>query len=135
MIYFVLTGLIIVYPAFMNMYPLVYSDTGTYILSSRELVAPVDRPLMYGLLIRLFSWQVSLWPVVIFQGALGSGLQNPPSISDCPRRGARICSADGAHATQGGFDANCATRTQTWSRNHLSQPTLRKSRKGYLNWD
>ena len=73
-IYFVLTGLIVVYPAFMNNYPLVYSDTGTYIISSRDLVPPVDRPLMYGWLIRILSWQVTLWPVVMFQGALGSWL-------------------------------------------------------------
>ncbi len=56
--------------AFINRYPLVYSDTGTYIRSSFSLLPPDDRPIGYGLIIRAVTWQSTLWTVVIFQGAM-----------------------------------------------------------------
>ena len=57
--------------AFVNGYPLVYSDTGTYIMSGREMWIPIDRPIAYGLFIRLFG-SVSLWTVIIAQNILTS---------------------------------------------------------------
>jgi hypothetical protein len=54
-------------PAFYNGFPLVYSDTGTYIDSGMSLYVPVDRPIFYGLFIEIFSLGVSLWWVVFFQ--------------------------------------------------------------------
>lgn len=53
--------------ALYNGFPLVYSDTGTYIYSGFDLFVPVDRPIMYGLLIRLFSLKFSLWIVIFMQ--------------------------------------------------------------------
>ncbi|MCC6371601.1 MAG: hypothetical protein IT236_11400 [Bacteroidia bacterium] len=38
-----------------NRYPILYSDTATYLHSGFELEAPADRPIVYGLLLRLFS--------------------------------------------------------------------------------
>lgn len=38
-----------------NKYPVLYSDTSTYISSGFELEAPSDRPITYGILLRLFS--------------------------------------------------------------------------------
>lgn len=55
---------------FYNGYPLVYPDTGTYILSGIERYVPVDRPIMYGLFIQLFSFEYSLWSVVFFQNLI-----------------------------------------------------------------
>lgn len=57
-------------PALYNGYPLVYSDTGTYINSGLELLLPEDRPIMYGLFIRLFSLKFSLWSVIYVQSMI-----------------------------------------------------------------
>jgi len=53
-----------------NGYPLVTSDTGTYIYSGFENVIPLDRPIVYGFLIRHLSLEYSLWFVVFFQNLL-----------------------------------------------------------------
>lgn len=55
---------------FYNGYPLVYSDTGTYILSGFDRYVPVDRPVSYGLFIQCLSFSYSLWPVIFFQSLL-----------------------------------------------------------------
>ena len=60
--------------AFINCYPLVYSDSGTYIRSAFTLLPPNDRPIGYGLIIRAVTWQSTLWTVVLFQGAMVSWL-------------------------------------------------------------
>ena len=73
-LYYLLTGLILVVPALANQYPLVYSDSGTYIATSRNLLPPIDRPIGYGFLIRAVTWQSTLWTVVFFQGAVSSWL-------------------------------------------------------------
>jgi hypothetical protein len=70
--YFFCTALIIASPAFYNRYPLVSSDSGTYMASSFSLIPPLDRPIGYGLFIRGVSWQASMWPVVFFQGLIAS---------------------------------------------------------------
>jgi hypothetical protein len=56
--------------AFYNSYPLVYSDTGTYIYSGFDLFVPKDRPVLYGLFIRFFSFKQSLWLGVFVQNFL-----------------------------------------------------------------
>lgn len=53
-----------------NGYPLVYSDTGTYIYSGFDMFIPVDRPLPYGLFVRFFSFKYSAWFVILFQNLL-----------------------------------------------------------------
>ena len=53
-----------------NGYPLVYSDTGTYIRSGIEIFIPMDRPVTYGLFLHFFSLGWSLWPVIIVQNFL-----------------------------------------------------------------
>lgn len=58
--------------SFYNGYPLVYSDTGTYIASGFDLFVPNDRPIFYGLFIKVFSLKTSLWFVVIVQNLLTS---------------------------------------------------------------
>lgn len=55
-------------PAFYNGYPLIYSDTSTYLASGFILQPPMDRPMTYGLFIRFFSLNgLSLWPVIFMQ--------------------------------------------------------------------
>ena len=53
-----------------NGYPLVTSDTGTYIYSGFENVIPLDRPIVYGFMVRHLSLEYSMWFVVFFQNFL-----------------------------------------------------------------
>jgi hypothetical protein len=52
---------------FYNGYPLVYSDTGTYLYSGFDKFVPMDRPIFYGLFVCLISLKYSLWPVILVQ--------------------------------------------------------------------
>lgn len=70
----IIGALIFCFYAFYNHYPIVYSDTGTYIHSGFENIVPNDRPIFYGLLVRHISLSRSLWLVVLFQGLLISYL-------------------------------------------------------------
>ncbi len=54
--------LLIMLPALVNGFPLVFSDTGTYLLSAFEGVVPADRPYWYGGFIRLMS-VYGTWPM------------------------------------------------------------------------
>jgi len=54
---------------FLNGYPFVYSDTGTYLSSGWELKVPVDRPIAYGLFARIFNG-VSLFPLALVQNII-----------------------------------------------------------------
>jgi len=57
--------------AIWNGYPIVYSDTSSYLSSGFELDTLVDRPITYGLFIRLTSLNgLSMWTVVLAQSAL-----------------------------------------------------------------
>jgi hypothetical protein len=60
----------LLYCTFINRFPLVFPDTGTYILSGHSGDVPVDRPLMYGLFVRHISLSSSLWYVVVIQAIL-----------------------------------------------------------------
>jgi hypothetical protein len=72
--YFILSVLILCLPALYNRYPLVFSDSGTYMLSSFKLIPPPDRPVGYGLFIRMVTWQATMWTVILFQALIGSFL-------------------------------------------------------------
>lgn len=57
--------------AIWNGYPIVYSDTSSYLASGFHLETLVDRPITYGLFIRVCSFNGwSLWTVVIAQSML-----------------------------------------------------------------
>ena len=71
-LYFAFTVLVISVPALINRYPLVYFDTHNYIYQSVSLEAVRTNPIGYGLFIRAFSWQASLYPVVFAQALLYS---------------------------------------------------------------
>ncbi len=57
-------------PAIFNGFPLVYSDTGTYIASGFQGAVPGDRPITYGLFLRHSSLAASLWFTIIAQALL-----------------------------------------------------------------
>lgn len=69
-LFYFLAPLLVLFPAFYNGYPLVYSDSGTYISSGMELLIPNDRPILYGLFIRIFSLGFSLWLVIYMQALI-----------------------------------------------------------------
>lgn len=62
----------LLYPVFINGYPLVYSDSGTYIVSGYQHLVPNDRPVMYGLLIRHIGLGTGLTVFVCVQAFLVS---------------------------------------------------------------
>ncbi len=57
-----------------NGYPLIYSDSGTYIFSGALSYVPSDRPIGYGLFIRYLNPIPSLWGVVLLQALATSFL-------------------------------------------------------------
>lgn len=65
----VLAGaLLLLLPALYNGYPLVNADDGTYIASGFKLETPADRPITYGLFLRVFSLNgVSFWIALVVQ--------------------------------------------------------------------
>lgn len=66
-----LCALLIMVPALVNGFPLVFSDTGTYLLSAFEGVVPADRPYWYGGFVRLMSFHGTwLMGVVAVQSLL-----------------------------------------------------------------
>lgn len=78
--------------AIWNGYPIVYSDTSSYLASGFHLETLVDRPITYGLFIRVCSFNGwSLWTIAIAQSMLlayvlgsllrGLGIANPWSRS------------------------------------------------------
>lgn len=74
--YWVFLTLIAIWPALYNQFPLVTSDTGSYIYSGIRLSMGVDRPWGYGIYTLLTSWGISLWGPVLVQGFLFAWLIN-----------------------------------------------------------
>jgi len=71
----ILGGLLLCSAAFYNGFPLVYSDTGEYILEGfTGKVSIYNRPMPYGLFLRHSSLATSLWYVILAQGLLLSSL-------------------------------------------------------------
>ncbi len=73
---FVLIGSIcFMLEALYNGFPLVYSDTSTYLASGFELETPFDRPITYGIFLRVASLNgLSLWLVIFAQALMVSFL-------------------------------------------------------------
>lgn len=61
---------LLLWPAMLNGYPLVFSDTGTYLTQAIEHHLGWDRPPFYSFAILPLHWRLSLWPVVAFQALL-----------------------------------------------------------------
>ena len=71
----VLSSICLLIPAFWNHGPLVNPDTATYIESGFIPEMPSDRPITYGLLVRLFTLNgLSLWLIVFAQAYVVSWL-------------------------------------------------------------
>src|SRR5579863_5966619 len=62
-------GVVLIWPALANGYPLVFSDTGTFL---QQLLVPLmnwDKPWIYGPVIVLLSLKLTLWLPILAQGA------------------------------------------------------------------
>lgn len=71
----ILVGAIIsCFIGFYNKYPLVYSDTGTYLASGFSGDVPNDRSLFYGLFMRHISLSATPWLIILVQGLIVSWL-------------------------------------------------------------
>src|ERR1035438_4255445 len=68
-------ALALMFYAIYNGFPILYNDTSTYLNSGFELITPADRPITYGIFIRLASLNgFSLWTVIFFQSFILSFL-------------------------------------------------------------
>jgi hypothetical protein len=65
-----LGSLVLISAGIYNGFPLVTSDSGTYINSAIQLTVPDDRPITYGLFILITGFKKSLWFVIFTQGLL-----------------------------------------------------------------
>lgn len=70
---FVCAGILMT-PALFNGFPLVFSDTGTYLASGIDWYVPMDRPIYYGLFLNFFNHLIPLWAPIFAQGLIISYL-------------------------------------------------------------
>ena len=69
-----LAASLLLWPAFWNVYPLVFSDTGTYLTQVIHRYLGWDRPVFYSLFLYPLHLQQSLWPPVVAQAILAGWL-------------------------------------------------------------
>lgn len=67
-------GLLLCWPAFLNGWPIVFSDTGAFLAQTVVPLMIWDKPWIYGPLIFPFHWHVTLCGVVLAQGVMTSHL-------------------------------------------------------------
>ena len=66
----VLGALVLMWPAFWNGYPILYSDTNAFMVQGILHFFVWDKPFVYGPWMSLFHWQYSLWPVLFAQALI-----------------------------------------------------------------
>jgi hypothetical protein len=64
----------LLWPAVLNGYPLVFSDTGGFLHQTLGPLMLWDKPWVYGPVLHLFHWRISLWLPLAAQGLLVSHL-------------------------------------------------------------
>ena len=69
-----LSTIIICIPAFINNFPFIYSDTGTYLETGFSNAVSYIRPITYGIFMRHISLHQSLWLVIVVQAFIISWL-------------------------------------------------------------
>ena len=65
---------LLVWPAWVNGYPLVFSDTGGFLHQTLGPLMLWDKPYVYGPFLHLFHWRISLWAPLAAQAAMMSHL-------------------------------------------------------------
>jgi len=105
----VLAGaLLLIWPAFFNGYPLLFSDSGGFLHQTLGPLMLWDKPYIYGPFLHAFHWRISLWGPVVAQGLILSHLlwltQRVLSGDAAPLRHIGLC-AFAALATAAPFSA------------------------------
>ena len=67
-------AVLLVWPALLNGYPIVFIDTVSYLNQTTLPELPWDKTLAYGPFLHLFHWRLTLWPAVAAQGLIASHL-------------------------------------------------------------
>jgi hypothetical protein len=68
-------GLLLIWPAWLlNGYPLLFSDTGAFLHQTLGPLMIWDKPWVYGPMLALFHWQLTLWLPALAQGVALSWL-------------------------------------------------------------
>ena len=70
----VLGALVLMWPAFWNGYPILYSDTNAFLVQGILDFFIWDKPYIYGPWMALFHWKYSLWPVLLAQALIVSSI-------------------------------------------------------------
>jgi hypothetical protein len=65
---------LLVWPAFLNGYPIVFSDTGAFLAQTLVPLMIWDKPYVYGPFLHLFHQRLSLWGPLVAQGLVLSHL-------------------------------------------------------------
>jgi hypothetical protein len=65
---------LLLWPAALNLYPLVFSDTGAFLAQTIEGKRVWDKPYVFGPALHVFHWRWSLWPPLLAQGLVLSWL-------------------------------------------------------------
>ena len=65
-----LSAAVLLWPALWNGYPLVFSDTGTYLSQAIEHYLGWDRPVFYSLFLLPLHMTLTTWPVIVVQALL-----------------------------------------------------------------
>jgi hypothetical protein len=63
---------LLLWPAVLNGYPIVFADTGTYLAQAIHRFAGWDRPVFYSVFMLPLHATVTLWPVVVVQAVLAA---------------------------------------------------------------
>ncbi len=69
-VFLLLAGAVSLWPAFYTKYPLLFFDSGTYLLNGFLNELPISRPIFYCWFVRHISMAYTLWFVVIAQAAI-----------------------------------------------------------------
>ncbi len=65
-----LAALLLTWPALLNGYPLVFSDTGTYLSQALNRYVGWDRPVFYSVFMLPLHMGLTTWPVIAAQGLI-----------------------------------------------------------------
>jgi hypothetical protein len=63
-------GLILLWPALHNGWPLVFTDTGAFLFAALERHPQWDKPIAYSLFLHALSWRVTYWGAAFAQGLI-----------------------------------------------------------------
>lgn len=67
-------GLMLAWPALLNGYPLLFSDTGAFLHQTLGPLMIWDKPFVYGPLLHVFHWRLTLWLPWLAQAAMTAWL-------------------------------------------------------------